>query len=477
MHFSIPMFGPILPELVVLIGALALLLWGAVRGDKSVDAIDYAAIAILLAATALVVGEPGTPVEAFNGSFVIDNFSRFMKVLVLLGAASTIVLGFEYFRQRRIRRFEFSILLLTATAGMMIMISARDLVTLYLGFELMSLSLYVIAAIDRDNLRSTEAGLKYFVLSALASGMLLYGSSLIYGFTGTVSFVGIAAAAKASASTGLIFGLVFLFAGIVFKISAVPFHMWTPDVYEGAPTPVTAYFAAAPKVAAMALLIRVALEAFPTIVPQWKQIIIFISIASMVLGSFAAIGQRNIKRMMAYSSIGHIGFALVGLAAGTQQGVQGVLIYMAIYVAMTLGTFACILAMRRKSGNVEEIDQLAGLARTQPLVAMFFGALLFSLAGIPPLAGFFAKFYVFLAAIDAKLYTLAVIGVVTSVIGAFYYLRIVKIMYMDEPAEPFLPMPNGLRVILGVFGLFVILFFAYPSPLVAAAEAAAKSLF
>ena len=472
MHIAIPMFGPILPELLVLVGALVLLLWGAMRGEKSVDAIDYAAIAILLAATAVVVLEPGTPVETFNGSFIIDNFSRFMKVLVLLGAAATIVLAFEYFKQRDIRRFEFSILLLTATAGMMIMISARDLIMLYLGFELMSLSLYVIAAIDRDNLRSTEAGLKYFVLSALASGMLLYGSSLIYCFTVTVSF-----AAKASSSTGLIFGLVFLFAGIVFKISAVPFHMWTPDVYEGAPTPVTAYFAAAPKVAAMALLIRVAFDAFPTIVPQWKQIIIFVSIASMILGSFAAIGQRNITRMMAYSSIGYIGFALVGLAAGTAQGVQGVLIYMAIYVAMTLGTFACILAMRRKSGNVEDIDQLAGLARTQPLVAAFFGALLFSLAGIPPLAGFFAKFYVFLAAIDAGLYTLAVIGVVTSVVGAYYYLRIVKIMYMDEPAEPFLPMPNGLRVILGVFGLFVIFFFAYPSPLVAAAESAAKSLF
>ncbi len=477
MHFSIPMFGPILPELLVLAGALGLLMLGAIRGEKSVDAVDFASIGILLITTVLVVFEPGTPVESFNGSFVVDNFSRFMKVLVLLGAAATIVLAIEYFRQRNIRRFEFSILVLTSVSGMMIMISARDLVMLYLGLELMSLSLYVIAAIDRDNLRSTEAGLKYFVLGALASGMLLYGASLIYGFTGTVSFAGIAAAAKASTSIGLIFGLVFLFTGLAFKISAVPFHMWTPDVYEGAPTPVTAFFAASPKVAAMALFLRVSLEAFPTIVPQWQQIIIFISIASMILGAFAAIGQRNIKRLMAYSSIGHVGFALIGLASGTTQGVQGVLIYMAIYIAMTLGTFACILAMRRKSGNVEDIDQLAGLARTQPLVAMFFGALLFSLAGIPPLAGFFAKFYVFLAAIDAKLYTLAVIGVVTSVVGAYYYLRIVKIMYMDEPAEPFLPMPNGLRVILGVFGLFVILFFAYPSPLVAAAEAAAKSLF
>jgi len=477
MQFSISMLAPVLPELLVLAGAIVLLMVGAVRGEKAVSAVDFASVALLLVTAALVLCQSGAPVESFNGSFVTDSFSRFMKVLVLLGAASAIVLAIDYFRQRNIRRFEFSILVLTSVSGMMIMISARDLVMLYLGLELMSLSLYVIAAIDRDNLRSTEAGLKYFVLGALASGMLLYGASLIYGFTGTVSFAGIAAASKAMTSVGLIFGLVFLLAGIAFKISAVPFHMWTPDVYEGAPTPVTAFFAAAPKVAAMALLLRVSLEAFPAIVPQWQQIVVFISIASMLLGAFAAIGQRNIKRLMAYSSIGHVGYALVGLAAGTQQGVQGVLIYMAIYVAMTLATFACILNMRRRGGNVEEIGQLAGLARTQPVVALFFGALLFSLAGIPPLAGFFAKFYVFLAAIDAKLYALAVIGVVTSVVGAFYYLRIVKIMYMDEPAEAFLPMPKGLGIVMGVFGLFVILFFVYPAPLVAAAEAAAKSLF
>ena len=477
MHFTVPMFGPILPELLLLAGALALLLLGAIQGEKTVGVVDIASVVILLGTAVLVILEPGVRVETFGGSFVVDNFSRFMKVLALLGSASAIVMSIDYFRERRIRRFEFGILVLTSTAGMMVMISARDLVLLYLGLELMSLSLYVIASIDRDNLRSTEAGLKYFVLGALSSGMLLYGASLIYGFTGTVAFTGIAEAAKQSTSIGLIFGLVFLFTGLAFKVSAVPFHMWTPDVYEGAPTPVTAFFSAAPKVAAMALFLRAALDAFPTVAPQWQQIIIFISIASMVLGAFAAIGQRNIKRLMAYSSIGHVGYALIGLAAGTAQGVQGVLVYMAIYVAMTLGTFACILAMRRAGGYVEDIDQLAGLARTQPVVALFFGALLFSLAGIPPLAGFFAKFYVFLAAIDAKLYTLAVIGVVSSVVGAYYYLRIVKIMYMDEPSDAFLPMPNGLRVILGVFGLFVILFFVYPSPLVAAAEAAAKSLF
>jgi NADH-quinone oxidoreductase subunit N len=298
----------------------------------------------------------------------------------------------------------------------------------------------------------------------------------VYGFTGTVTFAGIASATS-KPSIGLVFGLVFLFAGLAFKVSAVPFHMWTPDVYEGAPTPVTAFFAAAPKVAAIAVFVRVAIDAFPNIVPQWQQIVVFIAIASMVLGAFAAIGQSNIKRLMAYSSIGHVGYALVGLSAGTVAGVQGVLVYMAIYMAMTLGAFACILAMRRNGRGVEEIDELSGLASRQPLVAFLLAALLFSLAGIPPLAGFFAKFYVFLAAIEAGLYTLAVIGVLASVVGAYYYLRIVKIMYMDEPREAFESMAPSLRLVLGVTGAFVILFFAYPAPIVAAAQAAAKSLF
>jgi NADH-quinone oxidoreductase subunit N len=364
---------------------------------------------------------------------------------------------------------------------MMMLISAADLIALYLGLELMSLALYVVAAIDRDSVRSTEAGLKYFVLGALSSGMLLYGASLIYGFTGTVSFAGIANAASqgsaGTASLGLVFGLVFLFAGFCFKVSAVPFHMWTPDVYEGAPTPITAFFAAAPKVAGIAMFVRTTIVAFPGILTQWQQIVVFVAIASMALGAFAAIGQKNIKRLMAYSSIGHMGFALVGLAAGTQQGVHGVLVYMAIYVAMTLGAFACILSMRRDGQMVEQIADLAGLARTKPTMAFFFAMLLFSLAGIPPLAGFFAKFYVFLAAIQAGLFTLAVIGVVTSVVGAYYYLAIVKIMYFDEPAKPFEPMPYELKAVLTVTGLFNLLFFVYPSPLIEAANAAAKSLF
>ncbi|MEX0590403.1 MAG: NADH-quinone oxidoreductase subunit NuoN [Xanthobacteraceae bacterium] len=463
-----------LPEIVVLAGALLLVLAGAAQGDRLTGPMDATCILILAVAAGLVIWMPDG--QAFGGSFVLDAFARFFKVLALVGAAAALLMSVDFWRQEKLRHFEYGILVLLATAGMMTLVSAADLITLYIGLELMSLSLYVVAAFDRDNLRSTEAGLKYFVLGALSSGMLLYGASLIYGFTGTVSFAGIATAVT-QPSIGLVFGLVFLFAGLAFKVSAVPFHMWTPDVYEGAPTPVTALFAAAPKVAAIAVFVRVAIDAFPGIVPQWQQIVIFISIASMILGAFAAIGQSNIKRLMAYSSIGHVGYALVGLSAGTVAGVQGVLIYMAIYMAMTLGTFACILAMRRRGKAVEEIDELAGLAVTHPLMAFLLAALLFSLAGIPPLAGFFAKFYVFLAAVEAGLYTLAVIGVLASVVGAYYYLRIVKIMYMDEPKEAFEQMAPALRLVLGITGLFVILFFAYPASIVAAAEAAAKSLF
>src|SRR5205085_57278 len=382
----------------------------------------------------------------------------------------------DYQAAERQEKFEFAILILLSTTGMLLLISAADLIALYLGLELMSLALYVLAAVNRDSVRSTEAGLKYFVLGALSSGMLLYGASLVYGFTGTVNFAGIAKAAG-QGGIGLVFGLVFLFAGFCFKVSAVPFHMWTPDVYEGAPTPITAFFAAAPKVAGIAMFVRTTIMAFPAIVTQWQQIVVFVSIASMALGSFAAIGQRNFKRLMAYSSIGHMGFALVGLAAGTSEGVQGVLVYVAIYVTMTLGVFAVILSMRRQTGMVESIDQLAGLARTHPTMAFFLAMLLFSMAGVPPLAGFFAKFYVFLAAIKAGFYVLAVIGMLASVVGAYYYLAIVKTMYFDEPAEGFVGMPDELKVVLAICGLFNILFFLYPAPLVGVASAAAHSLF
>jgi NADH-quinone oxidoreductase subunit N len=467
---------PVLPELVLAAGAMVLLMIGAYRGQQATGLVTGLAVCLLVVTGVLELALPAGKLTTFGGSFIVDSFARFLKILALIGSVATLILSSEFLADPSRRIFEYAILVLLSTLGMMVLISAGDLIMLYLGLELMSLALYVVAASNRDNAKSTEAGLKYFVLGALSSGMLLYGASLIYGFTGTVSFAGIAAVAK-TGSIGIVFGLVFLLAGLCFKVSAVPFHMWTPDVYEGAPTPVTAFFASAPKVAALAVFTRVTLTAFPGIIPQWQQIVVFVSIASMALGSFAAIGQKNIKRLMAYSSIGHMGFALVGLAAGTAEGAQGVLVYIAIYVAMTLGSFAVILTMKRNGQHVENISDFAGLSRTNPLLAFLFAMLLFSLAGIPPLAGFFAKFYVFVAAIKAGLFTLAVIGVLTSVVGAFYYLTIIKVMYFDEPLAKLDPMRLELRTVLAVAGLFNLFFFVYPGPLVSAATAAAKSLF
>ncbi|MFL6814821.1 MAG: NADH-quinone oxidoreductase subunit NuoN [Bradyrhizobium sp.] len=468
---------PVLPELVLAVGAMVLLMIGAFRGGaQTTHLVTGLSVCLLVLTGVLELLLPSGKVTTFGGSFIVDDFARFLKILALIGSVATLVLSVEYLADSSRRIFEYSILVLLSTLGMMVLISAGDLIMLYLGLELMSLALYVVAASNRDNVKSTEAGLKYFVLGALSSGMLLYGASLIYGFTGTVGFAGVAAAVK-TGSVGIVFGLVFLLAGLCFKISAVPFHMWTPDVYEGAPTPVTAFFASAPKVAALAVFTRVALTAFPGVIPQWQQIVVFVAIASMALGSFAAIGQKNIKRLMAYSSIGHMGFALVGLAAGTAEGAQGVLVYIAIYVAMTLGSFAVILTMKRNGQHFENISDFAGLSRTNPLLAFFFAMLLFSLAGVPPLAGFFAKFYVFVAAIKAGLFTLSVVGVLTSVVGAYYYLLIVKVMYFDEPLPQVDPMRIELRSVLAVAGLFNIFFFVYPGPLVSAATSAAKSLF
>jgi NADH-quinone oxidoreductase subunit N len=347
------------------------------------------------------------------------------------------------------------------------------------------LALYIVAAFRRDSLRSSEAGLKYFVLGALSSGMLLYGCSMVYGFTGFTGFDEIAVAigyqgvdAHGAAPIGILIGLVFIAAALAFKVSAVPFHMWTPDVYEGAPTPVTAFFAAAPKIAAMALFLRVLLGPFHELLAQWDQIIVFISIASMALGAFAAIGQKNIKRLIAYSSIGHIGYAMVGLAAGTPEGVRGVLIYLAIYMVMSLGTFACILAMRRRGQMLERIEDLSGLSKTNPAIAVALAIFMFSMAGIPPLAGFFGKLYVFLAAIEEGMYGLAVIGVLTSAVGAYYYIRIVKIMYFDKPVEGFdKPIGAELSSVLLGTGVITMFFFAYPTPVLEGAQAAAALLF
>ncbi len=472
-----------LPELFLALAGMALLMLGVFRRRNPTTLV--LALGVLSVALALVLlwVKPEGGGEAFGGLFVTDGFTRFMKALVLLGSLLTMAMTLRYAERENMFRFELPVLMVFATLGMLMMVSANDLISLYMGLELQSLSLYVLAAFRKDTLRSSEAGLKYFVLGALSSGILLYGCSLVYGFSGTTSFAGLGEAFAATAaageapSLGLVVGLVFVIAGLAFKVSAVPFHMWTPDVYEGAPTPVTAFFANAPKIAAMALLVRVMIGPFGELFGQWQQIVIFVSIASMVLGAFAAINQTNIKRLMAYSSIGHVGYMLIGLAAGTEGGIQGIAVYLAIYLAMNVGTFACILCMRRRDGMVEGIEDLKGLSKTNPLMAVILLVFMFSMAGIPPLAGFFGKLYIFLAAIQAGLYTLAVIGVLTSVVGAFYYLSIVKVMYFDQPIGKLDPMRFELRTVLAVAGLFVIFFWAYPGPLVSAASAAAKSLF
>lgn len=473
---ALPDFALALPEILLAAGALVLLMIGAFAGEKRTGLVSGLAVLLLIGvAAAVILGRDGA---TFDDAFVVDGFGRFVKVLVLIGSALAIIMTRSFAAAEKFDRFELPVLIVLATIGMLLMISSSNLIAVYLGLELQSLALYVVAAIHRDNARSTEAGLKYFVLGALSSGMLLYGSSLIYGFTGHTDFAGIAAAATGGhASLGLVFGIVFVAAGLAFKVSAVPFHMWTPDVYEGAPTPVTAFFAAAPKIAAMALFVRVTLDALGPVKADWQQIVAFMSLASMILGAFAAIGQKNIKRLMAYSSIGHMGFALVGLAAGSESGVYGVLIYLATYLAMTAGAFAVILSMRRGGVAVEDIDSLAGLSRSKPAMAYLLGIIMLSLAGIPPFAGFFGKYFVFAAAINAGLYWLAVIGILASVVGAYYYLRIVKIMFFDEPKEGFDPMAPELKAVLGVTGLFVGAFVVFLGPLGEAALAAAKTLF
>jgi NADH-quinone oxidoreductase subunit N len=478
---QLPQFTPILPELIIVCLAMVLLIYGVFRGDDATRNISWIAVLGLLVAAISVSGIPAGKILAFNGQFVIDDFGRYMKWLVLLGSAVAIVMSLDYNARESISRIEFPVLILFATVGMLMMISANGLISLYVGLELQSLSLYVIAAFHRDSVRSSEAGLKYFVLGALSSGMLLYGSSLVYGFSGTTSFAVLADLFKQPAtdpSIGFVVGLVFVMAGLAFKISAVPFHMWTPDVYEGAPTPVTAFFAVAPKIAAIALFVRVLMGPFGELFVQWQQIVILMSVLSMLVGAFAAIWQTNIKRLMAYSSIGHVGYALIGLAAGSEPGIRGILIYMTIYLVMTIGAFCCILSMRRDGRMVENISDLAGLSKTRPMMALAFAVFMFSMAGIPPLAGFFGKFYIFLAAVDEELYTLAIIGVLTSVVGAFYYLRIVKLMYFDEPAEAFDKDSNReIGVLMTVAAMLTAFFIIFAGPVIEGAEAAAGILF
>ncbi len=483
MSVELPNFLPALPEIFLAASAMLLLLIGVFqREDHAAREVSWLAVIVLLIAIALVATFGFERQVGLYGLFVTDGFGVFMKILVLIGAALSIVMSLRFNERERIARFEYPVLVLLATTGMMVMISANDLISLYLGLELQNLALYVLASFQRDAVRSTEAGLKYFVLGALSSGMLLYGASMVYGFAGSTNFDTLAhslGGGDASYSIGLIIGIVFVAVGLAFKVSAVPFHMWTPDVYEGAPTPVTAFFSVAPKVAAMALFIRVMIYPFGDLLEQWRQIIWFISVASMLLGSFAAINQTNIKRLMAYSSIGHVGYALIGLAAGSEAGVRGILIYLAIYLFMNVGTFAVILCMRRQGQMVERIDDLAGLSRSQPALALALFIFMFSMAGIPPLAGFFAKFYIFMAAIDARLFVLAVIGVVSSVVGAYYYIRIVKLMYFDEPVGAPFDRPIGaeLQAVLVLSAVVILFFFIFPGPISGAADAATAALF
>jgi NADH-quinone oxidoreductase subunit N len=431
-------FQILLPEILLAVYALAALMLGVYGGkDKLAGLLTWATAGLFVALALLIALRGGVGAEAFGGMFVDDAFARFAKVVILLSAAGVLVMAQDYMARRDLGRFEYPILATLSVIGMLVMVSAGDLMALYMGLELQSLALYVMAAMRRDSVKSTEAGLKYFVLGALSSGLLLYGASLVYGFAGTTAFAGIASTlTEGHAPLGLLFGLVFLIAGMAFKVSAAPFHMWTPDVYEGAPTPVTAFFATAPKVAAMALIARVVNDAFGGIPGDWSQVLAALAVISMFLGAVAAIGQKDIKRLMAYSSIAHMGYALVGLAAATPQGVQATLLYMAIYVTMNLGTFAFILSMEKDGRPVTEISALNQFAKSEPLKALAMLVLMFSLAGVPPMLGFFGKFYVLKAAVDAGMVWLAIAGAVASVIGAFYYLRIVYFMYFGAEQEP-----------------------------------------
>ena len=456
----------IIPELFLTTSIMILLMLG-VFYKNSFNLIFKLSMIVLLATFILLFNHSvDTSAKLFNNSYTIDYLSLFMKALTLVACIFVMLSSFDYIKLIGINKIEYPILILSATLGMMIMISSYDLIVFYMGLELQSLSLYVLVSFNRDSLRSTEAGLKYFVLSALSSGLLLYGCSLIYGFSNSTNFDLIAQNID-QFNTGSIFGIVFILVGLAFKVSAVPFHMWAPDVYEGSPTSVTAFFAIVPKVAALTVFIRFLYVPFINLVDQWQMIIIFISLASMILGAVAAIGQTNLKRLMAYSAIGHMGYALAGLATGSNEGIQSTVIYLSIYLLMNLGIFSCIFMMKRKDIFYEDIQDLSGLSKNHPIISVCLLVLLFSLAGIPPLAGFFAKFYVFMAVIKVEMYTLAIIGLITTVISAFYYLRIIKIIYFDDPKEIFEIDKNlGLKVSLFLSTIIILIYFIYPSLLI-----------
>ena len=466
-------FLPILPELSIFISAVLLLIVGLFV--KNIKLIINLTIITLIIAIILVFVQPLQ--SAFNNSLTIDEFSKIAKTLILIGSLASIVMYHSSREDLNINLFEYPILILLATIGMMIMVSANDLIAIFIGLELQSLTLYVLAALNRNHLASSEAGLKYFLLGALSSGLLLFGLSYIYGFTGNTN-LNLISTTVTSGNIGLIIGIVFVCSGIAFKVSAVPFHMWTPDVYEGAPTPVTAFFALAPKVAAIALAVRFLIVGFSDIAFDWQQIIIFLSIASMVFAAFAAIAQKNIKRLMAYSSIGHVGYALIGLACGTPQGISSLLIYLSIYLIMNIGVFSFILSMKNKGEYYENISDLSGLYKTHPYYSVVITILMFSLAGIPPLAGFFGKFYIFIAAIESNLLLLAIVGILASVVGAFYYLRIIKVIYFDESKNSFDGFSHrSLGLLTHPSAILILIFCLYPLPLIKISNYAASSFF
>ncbi len=458
-------FVYILPELFLSLTVMFLLMVG-VFVKKSYKLINLLTLLSLVFVIILVLSQPNEIFKVFNESYIIDKLSIYMKVLTLLFCFIVLVSSKDYIKVNNIDKIEYPILILTSTLGMMIMISSYDLIVFYLGLELQSLCLYILASFKKDDEKSTESGLKYFVLSALASGLLLYGSSLIYGFTGSTNFE-IISENLDKYNSGAVFGIVFIIVGLAFKISAVPFHMWTPDVYEGSPTSVTSFFAIVPKIAALSVFIRFMYVPFVNVIDQWQSIIIFLSIASMILGAVAAIGQKNIKRLLAYSSIGHMGYALAGLATATNSGVQSSIIYLIIYLVMNVAIFGCVFMMRRENIYYENINDLSGMSKNHPLLSLSFLIILFSLAGIPPLAGFFAKFYIFMAVIESKMYMLAIIGLITTVVSAFYYLQIIKIIYFDKPKKPFeISYDLGLKISLALSSILILTYFIYPSTLI-----------
>jgi NADH-quinone oxidoreductase subunit N len=467
------------PEIFLALSGLILLVGGVFKGDAATPKL-FVLTGLVLAAALVLLASQANYGTAFHGMFIADGFSRFVKIILLVAAILSLILAWPYVARHAMQRFEYPILILFATVGMLLMVSANNLMALYVGLELQSLALYVLASFRRDHAASSEAGLKYFVLGALSSGMLLYGISLLYGYTGSLGFETLrqAFAGQTQPALGVIFGLVFVCAGLIFKVSAVPFHMWTPDVYQGAPTPVTAFFAAGPKLAALALLTRVMIQPLEGLTPQWTQILLFAAVASMLLGALAGLAQGNLKRLMAYSSIANVGFALVGLVAGGEAGVQALLIYLAIYFLNTLGIFAVMVALRRNGEAVEQISDLSGLSKTHPMLALAMVTFMFSLAGVPPLAGFFGKYFVFLAAVKAGYVALAIIGVLASTVAAYYYLRLIKMMYFDEATAPLDAVPERtVTVTAGLAALAMVLFVFYPSFLTDSALVAAKSLF